>query len=164
MPADPRPVAFGRCAGAALVLACLLLLGYAAALLAEDRSAVTTLLLVFALVSVPAVVSAVLGLGPALRLLRQGAAETSTPGFAGALALGHLGIVALSLQPGLDRRLDDGDLAGAAVGATGMLAGLLVLALTAPVRRSAGVRVVGALAAGVLALALLVLRAVVRTG
>ncbi len=163
MPTDPTPVPLGRLAGATLLLACLLMLGAAAALLVEDRSAVTTLLIVFALVSVPALLSAVLGLRPAVELLRGRTPESALAFFAAALAAGHVGLVALSLRPGLDRRLDDGDLAGGAAGAVGALAALTALALVLP-GRTVAVRLVAALGAGVLLLALLVLRAVSLTG
>jgi hypothetical protein len=159
VPADPLPVSHGRLAGAALLLSCLLLLGFAAALVVEDRSAVTTLLLVFAIVSVPALLSAVFGLRAGFGLLRGQPPEKSAAGFAGLLAVGHLGIVALSLRPGLDRRLDDGDLAGGTVGAVGMLTALVALAVVVP-WRTVGVRLAAALGGGVLLLALVVLRAV----
>jgi hypothetical protein len=157
--ADPSPVRFGRVAGAALLVACLLLLAFAVALVVEDRSAVTTLLLVFAVVSVPALLSAVLGLPDAVGLLRGGAPARAVPFYSGALALGHVGVVALSLRPGLDRQLDDGDLAGGAVGGVGAVAALLALGLVLP-GRSLGVRLVATVGSGVLVLALLVLRAV----
>jgi hypothetical protein len=159
VPPDPLPVRFGRPAGAALLLPCLLMLGFFAALVLEDRGAVTTLLLVFALVSVPALLSAVFGLGAAVTMLRGSPPPHGTAFFAGALAAGHLGVVALSLQPGFDRSLDDGDLAGGAVGAVGLLTALGVLAVVLP-GRALGVRLVTALGAGALALALLVARAV----
>jgi hypothetical protein len=158
VPADPTPVPHGRAAGVALLLSCLLLLAFAVALLVEDRAAVVTLLIVFAIVSVPALLSAVLGLRAALGLLRDGTPERATPGYAALLAVGHLGVVALSLRPGLDRRLDVGDLAGGAAGAVGALAALVALAVVLPGRTFA-VRLVAALGAGVLALALLGLRA-----
>ena len=148
-----------RLAGAALLLACLLMLGVAAVLVVTDRDTVTTLLIIFALVSVPALLSAVLGLGPAVRALRSGELERSTAGFGALLALGHLGVVALSLRPGLDRDLDGGDLTGATVGAVGAVAALTALAVALP-GRTLAVRLVAALGGGVLLLALLVLRAV----
>lgn len=148
-----------RSAGAALLLAGVLLLGFAAALLRTDRGAVVTLLVVFAVVSVPALISAVLGLGAGVRALRGGAPERATPWYGGLLALGHLGIVALSLRPGLDRELDGGDLLGAGVGAVGAVAGLTALAISLP-GRTLAVRLVAALGVGVLLLALLVLRVV----
>jgi hypothetical protein len=157
--ADPTPVRHGRVAGVALVLSCLLALGFLAALLIEDRAAVTTLLIVFALVTVPALISAVLGLRAGAELLRGRPAESATPVYAGLLALGHAGIVLLSLRPGLDRRLDDGDLAGGAAGGAGLLLSLIALAVVLP-GRTLAIRLVLALGVGVLVLALLVLRAV----
>lgn len=148
-----------RVAGTALVLACLLLLGFAVALAVDDRSAVTTLLIVFAIVTVPALLSALLGLGAGVRLVRGDDPQPATAWFAGLLALGHLGVVALSLRPGLDRRLDDGDLLGAAVGAAGVLTAAVALAVALP-WRTAGVRLVTVGGAAALLLALLVLRAV----
>ena len=159
-PQAPGPRAV-RVAGGALLLACLLLLGFTAALVVEDRSAVTTLLIVFAVVSVPALLAAVFGLGTGARLLRSGEPERSVVGFAAVLALGHLGVVALSLRPGLDRALDGGDLAGAVTGAVGAAAALVAVGITAP-WRTTSVRLVAALGAGVLVLALLVLRAVAQ--
>lgn len=150
-----------RAAGGALLLACALLLGFAVALAVEDRSAVVTVLVVFALVSVPALLAAVLAVPAAVRVLRTGELERSVVGSAALLALGHLGVVALSLRPGLDRALDGGDLGGAAAGAAGALAALLALAVAAP-WRTLGVRLVAAVGAGVLALGLLVLRAVAQ--
>jgi hypothetical protein len=148
-----------RAAGGALLVACLLLLGFAAVLLVEDRDTVTTLLVLFAVVSVPALVSAVFGLGAGARALRAAELDRSTAAFAGLLALGHVGIVALSLRPGLDRALGGGDLLGATVGATGAMAALTALAVALP-GRTLAVRLVAALGAGVLVLALLVLRVV----
>jgi hypothetical protein len=161
VPADPTPVRFGRVAGAGLVGACLLLLGFTTALLVEDRGAVTTVLIVFALVSVPALISALLGLRAGVTLLRGGPPENGAAFFAGALAAGHIGVVAMSLRPGLDRLLDDGDLAGGGVGVIGAVLALVALALVLP-GRSLGIRLVASLGLGVLALALLVLRAVAQ--
>jgi len=162
VPGDALPVPHGRAAGVALLVSCLLLLGFAAALLVEDRRAVTTLLIVFAIVSVPALLSAVLGLRAGALLVKSGTAERAADAFAGMLAVGHLGVVALSLRPGLDRTLDRGDLAGAAVGAAGLLSALAALAVLLD-GRSLAVRLVAAVAVGVLALALLALRAVAQT-
>ncbi|HWH30765.1 MAG TPA: hypothetical protein VNU26_17725 [Mycobacteriales bacterium] len=159
MSAPPRWL--GRAAGAALLVACLLLLAAFGALLVEDRSAVTTLLIVFAVVTVPALLSSLLALRPAVGLLRgtdAGRDERSAGGFALVLAIGHLGLVVLSLRAGLDRRFDGGDLAGAAAGATGMLAALLAAAVVLP-GRTLGVRLVAGLGAGVLLLALVAVRA-----
>lgn len=155
MSAYPRGL--GRVAGAALVLACVLLLAAFGALLVEDRKTVTTLLVVFALITVPALLSSLLALPAAVGLLR-GREERSAGGFAVVLAIGHLGLVVLSLRAGLDRRFDGGDLAGAAAGATGMLAALLTAAIVLPVRTLA-VRLVAALGTGVLLLAIVAVRA-----
>lgn len=147
-----------RAGAVALIAACLLLLGFAAALVVEDRDAVATLLLVFALVSVPALLSAVAGLPSAVRSLRDGRLERATAGYAALLALGHTGVVALSLRPGLDGELDGGDLAGAGVSA-GLAAALVALAVGSSAR-TLEVRLVALLGAGVLVVALLALRAV----
>jgi hypothetical protein len=161
--ADPTPVRLGRFAGVALLLSSLLALAFFVAVVVEDRSAATTLLLVFALVTVPTLFCALLGLGAGVGLLRRGAAERSAAGCAAVLAVGHLGVTALSLRPGLDRELDDGDLLGGAAGAVGLMAALFALAVLLPARTLA-VRLVAALAAGVLALALLSVRVLSLVG
>lgn len=158
---DLRP-STARAAGAALLVACLLLLGYAAVLVAADRATLTTLLVVFALVSVPALVSALLGLRAASGLLRRARAERGAPVYAALLALGHAGVTALSLDPGLDRSLDRGDVAGAGAGAAGLVGSLAALALLSRGRTPA-VRLTTAAAAAVLVLALLAVRAVAGT-
>ena len=147
----------GRLAGGALLLSCLLLLAAFGALVVEDRSTVTTLLIVFAVVTVPALLSSLFAVHPAVGLLR-GQEERSAAGFAVVLAAGHLGLVVLSLRAGVDRRFDDGDLVGAAAGAAGLLAALLTVAVVLPVR-TLGVRLVAALGVGVLLLGLVALRA-----
>ena len=146
-----------RLSGGTLLLACLLMLGAFVALVVEDRSAVTTLLIVFAVITVPALLSSLFAVRPAVGLLR-GQEEKSAGGFALVLAAGHLGLVVLSLRAGLDRRFDDGDLVGAATGATGMVAALLTAAVVLPVR-TLPVRLVAALGTGVLLLALVAVRA-----
>jgi hypothetical protein len=159
---DVAPPPFARGAGAALLVACLLLLGFFVALLAEDRSAVTALLLVFALVTVPALGSALLGLRAGLGLLRRQPPEAGAPVYAGLLAVGHVGVMVLSLQPGLDRRLDGGDIAGGGAGAAGLVAALVALALLLPWRTPA-VRCTAAAATCVLVLALVSVRALAGT-
>jgi hypothetical protein len=165
--ADPDAVPHSRAAGAALLAAALLVLGVLGVLVVEDRPTLVTLLIVFAVVSVPALVSALLGLRDGTALLRGRAPERGAAVYAALLALGHAGVVALSLRPGLDRRLDGGDLLGAATGAAGLLAGLAAAAVLAPAaderaaRAGLTVRLVGALAVGALVLALLGLRAAV---
>jgi hypothetical protein len=154
-----------RAAGAALLASALLLLGVFAALVVDDRGTVTGLLILFALVTVPALLSAVLGVPAALRMLAGRGAERAAVSYSGLLALGHGGVVLLSLQPGLDRRLDGGDLLGAAAGGTGLLTGLLAAALLLPLvlGRAEGtpvrLRALAALSAGALVLAVLGLRA-----
>jgi hypothetical protein len=153
---DVRPRS-GRAAGALLLLSALALLGFTVALLREDRAAVTTVLLVFSLVSVPALLAAAFGLPAGVELLRRGGTDRAAALHCALLALGHVGVVALSLRPGLDRELDDGDLAGAAAGAAGLLAAAVGLALLARGRPLA-VRLTAALGGTVLVLALLSLR------
>ncbi|MFP5218306.1 MAG: hypothetical protein ACLGIG_01020 [Actinomycetes bacterium] len=156
-----HPRGLGRVAGATLVLACLLMLGAFGVLVVEDRATLTTLLIVFAVVTVPALLASLLALRPAIGLLRaadDGRDGRSAAGFAVVLAVGHLGLVVLSLRAGLDRRFDDGDLVGAATGATGMLAALFTAAVVLPVR-TLPVRMVAALGIGVLLLALVAVRA-----
>ncbi|HWG93644.1 MAG TPA: hypothetical protein VNU66_05410 [Mycobacteriales bacterium] len=154
-----------RAAGAALLASAVLALAFFAALVANDRGAVTGLLILFALVTVPALLSAVLGVPAAVRMLLGRGAERAAVTYSGLLALGHAGVVLLSLRPGLDRRLDDGDLLGAAAGGAGLLSGLLAGALLLPLaadraaRTPVRLRAVAALSAGAVVLALLGLRA-----
>jgi hypothetical protein len=159
VPVDPPTVPGGRAAGAALLLASLLLLSLFAVVLVVDRGVLPGLLILFGVVSVPALIAALVGVGVGATAARTGALPRTAAFCGAALALGFLGVVALSLRPGVDGRLDGGDLAGAAVGAAGALASLGVLAVALP-WRTLPVRLVAALGAGVLALALLVLRAV----
>jgi hypothetical protein len=155
----------GRAAGGALLASALLALGFFGALLATDRGTVTGLLILFALVTVPALLSALLGVPAAVRMLLGRGAERAAVGYSALLAVGHAGVVLLSLRPGLDRELDGGDLLGAAAGGTGLLTGLLAAALLLPLatERADGtpvrLRAVAALSAGAVVLALLGLRA-----
>ena len=160
---DDPPMPLARAAGAALLLASLLLLGFFATLLASDRPTVVTLLIVFALVTIPALAGALLGLRAGAGLLLRGAPpEKGAAVYAVLVAIGSVGVVALSLRPGLDRRLDIGDVVGGAVGAVGLLTALFAAAVL--VRwRTLGLRLVAAAAASVLLLAVLAVQAVSGT-
>lgn len=151
-----------RVAGAALALSALLVLGYAASFVVEDRAGALVLLLLLAVVTLPVLGAALLSGGPALDLLRGRPAPRRTPVCAGLLALGHVGVALLGLRPGVDRELSTADLAVGAVGAVGLVAALVALALTLPGRAGA-VRVLLALSAGVLVLSLVALRALAQT-
>jgi hypothetical protein len=162
VPDDDPSVRPARAAGVPLVLSSLLLLGFFASLLAQDRSTVTTLLIVFALVTIPALVGALLGVRAGVGLLRGTPPEKGAPVYGALVAVGSAGVVALSLQPGLDRRLDTGDLVGGGVGAAGLVLSLLAVALLAHWRTLA-LRLVAASATAVLVLAVLAVRAVSGT-
>lgn len=161
----PLPQPLARAAAAALALAAVLLLGWALAFLLEDGAGALVLLVLFAVVSLPALVGALLSAGPVLALLRGESTPSRTPACAGLVALGHAGVALVSLRPGVDRSLSGGDLVGGAVGALGLLASLAVLGLSLPGESGRRpVRVLLALSAGVLVLALVALRAVSQTG
>lgn len=158
---DLQPLA-ARLAGTLLLIGCVLLLGRFGVLVAQDRSAVTALLVVFALVTVPALGSAALGLRAGVALLLHAQAERGAAVYSALVTLGQAGAVLLSLEPGADRRLSSGDLAGAGTGAVGLVCSLAALALLAR-GRSVGVRLTAAAAAAVLVLGLLAVRAVTAT-
>ena len=148
-----------RSAGAALLLSALLVVGSFAALVADDSSGAVALLLLLAVVTVPVLVAAAVVVRPAVGMLRGAAPTSSVPVCAGLLAAGALGVVALSLQVGADRALDDGDLVGAGVGAVAALAALYALGVALP-GRNVALRVLTALSGGLLLLGLVVARAV----
>lgn len=158
----PLPPLLGRAAGAGLALSGLLLLGYAAAFLLEDRGGALVLLLLYAVVTLPVLGAALLSGEPALALLRGRRHPPRTPVLAGLLTVGHVGVALVALRPGLDRALSAGDLVGGAVGGIGAIAALVALGLTLPGRVSAA-RVLLAVSAGMLLLSLVALRAVSQT-
>lgn len=151
-----------RVAGAALALSALLVLGYAVSFLIDDRAGALVLLILLAFVTLPVLGAALLSGGPAVALLRGQAAPPRTPVCAGLLAVGNVGVSVIGLRPGVDRELSTGDLVVGGVGAVGAVTALVVLGLTLPGRASAA-RVLLALSAGVLVLALVALRAVAQT-
>jgi hypothetical protein len=159
---DDPPVRLARATGAALAVSSLLLLGFFGSLVVHDRSTVVTLLIVFALVTVPALAGALLGVRAGAELLRGTPPEKGAAVYGALVALGSAGVVALSLQPGLDRRLHTGDLVGGGVGAAALVLSLLAVALLARWRTLA-VRLVAASATAVLVLAVLAVRAVSGT-
>lgn len=151
-----------RSAGAALLLSALLVVGSFVALLRDDSSGAVALLILLAVVTVPVLVAAAVVVRPAVAMLRGGAPTSAVPVCAGLLAAGALGVVALSLQVGTDRALDDGDLAGAGVGAVAALAALHGLGVALP-GRNVALRVLTALSGGLLLLGLVVAQAVADT-
>jgi hypothetical protein len=153
VPADP-PVPLARAGGVALLLSSLLLLGALAVLVVTDRGVLPAVLILGGIVSVPAIIAALVGVGVGAGMARTGEGARGAAFCGVALAAGHLGLAALSLRPGLDGRLDGGDLTGGAVGTVGMLAALVALAVALP-WRTPQVRLVATLGVGVLALALL---------
>jgi hypothetical protein len=161
---DPWPLTPGqrRLAGAALGLSAVLVLGFALWFVLEDGGGALVLLLLFAVVTLPVVGAALLAAEPAVGLLRGRPSPPRTPVCAGLLAVGHVGVALIALRPGVDRAVSTGDLTAGGVGAAGLAAALVALALTLPGRPSP-VRVLLALSVGVLVLSLVALRAVAQT-
>jgi hypothetical protein len=150
-----------RVAGGALLLASLLVLGYAASFVADDLTGALVLLLLYAVATVPVLGAALLSFEPAAAMLRGRRPEPRTPVLAGLLAAGGVGVAAVALRPGLDRALSSGDLAGGAVGGVAAMAALVALGLTLPGRPTAA-RVLLAVSGGAVLLALVALVAVTR--
>ena len=151
-----------RTAGAALLLSALLVVGSFVALLRDDRGGAVALLLLLGVVTVPVLVAAAVSVRPSVAMLRGQPPSSSVAPCAGLLALGALGVVALSLQVGTDRELDRDDLVGAGVGSVAMVLALYALGVGLPGRHLA-LRVLTALSGGVLLLGLVVARAVADT-
>jgi hypothetical protein len=148
-----------RLAGGGLAVAAALVVGAFAALALDDRGGAFSLLLLLGVITVPVLGAALLSLAPAVALLVGGPAPPRTVACAGLLAVGHLGVVAVALQPDVQPRISGGEQLGAAVGGVGLGCAVVVLAVLLP-GRSFGLRLVTGLSAAVLALALLVLRGV----
>lgn len=156
------PTSLCRAAGAGLLLAAVLVLGSFVDLVLDDPAGALALLVFVGVVAGPVLVSAGLAVRPAVALLRARPAPSRTLPVAVLLAIGNVGVVALALQPGLDRAFDDGDLAGAAVGTLGLLGAALAAAVVAPGRPLA-LRLLLGLSAALLVLGVVVARAVAQT-
>lgn len=152
-----------RAAGAALALSALLILAAFAALLVDDRDGALALVLLLAVVTVPVLGAALLSGGAAVALLRGGRPLPRTAACAGLLAVGHLGVAAIALQPDEQGVISDAKQVAAGVGAVGLACAVLTLAAVLP-GRSFGLRLVIGLSVGVLLLGLVVLRGVAATG
>jgi hypothetical protein len=152
-----------RLTGAALLLAAVLVVGSFVAVVRDDSGGAVALLILLAVVTVPVLVAAAVSVRPAVDALRGREVAPSVVPCAALLALGALGVVALSLQVGRDRELEDGDLVGAGVGGLALVAALLALGAALPGRHRA-LHVLAAVTGGVLLLGLVALRAVAQTG
>lgn len=162
---DGRPMltsGLGRLAGSTLALAAVLVVAVTVVFVVEDRVSVLVLLVLLAAVTLPVLGAALLSAGPALALLTGRRPPPRTPVLAALLAVGHVGVTLVALRPGVDDALSTTDLAGAGVGAVGLIAALVALALTLP-GRPAAARVLLAVSGGVLVLALAALQAVLQT-